>query len=215
LTGLRERNKQDKLQRIREATWALFRERGYDATTTRAIAEQAGIGAGTLFLYARDKADLLFLIFRDEIEAIYQERFASVPPRAPLHAQLAYVFAGFYERYAEAPELARRFVREIVFLEGERRVSYEQLNQAFFAGVAGLIEASKARGEVRTEAPALEVAVHLFALYAFFVMTWLGDERPEPAAGIRALERALKLALDGVRPPAMPVPRASSRKRGA
>ena len=82
--GLRKRNKEDKLQRIREAAWALFSERGYEATTTRAVAERAQIGTGTLFLYAQSKSDLLFLVFRDQLEQLCQQGLATVPQKAQM-----------------------------------------------------------------------------------------------------------------------------------
>ena len=47
--GQRERNKRDKLRRIKAAAWELFLDKGYDATTTREIAVKAGVGLGTVF----------------------------------------------------------------------------------------------------------------------------------------------------------------------
>src|SRR5438477_3914607 len=46
--GLRERNKLDKLQRIKAAAAALFTKKGFDATTTIEIAERARVGEGTV-----------------------------------------------------------------------------------------------------------------------------------------------------------------------
>src|SRR5690348_2549407 len=65
--GPRARGKLDKRERIRQAATELFLERGYDAATTKEIAERAGIATGTLFLYARDKADLLCLVMHDRL----------------------------------------------------------------------------------------------------------------------------------------------------
>lgn len=60
--GRRERNKQDKLDRITVAARELFTERGIDDVTTQEIADRADIGSGTLFLYARTKGELLMLV---------------------------------------------------------------------------------------------------------------------------------------------------------
>lgn len=46
-------------ERIREAARALFRERGFDATTLRAIAERAGMGASSIYRHIRSKEELL------------------------------------------------------------------------------------------------------------------------------------------------------------
>ena len=71
VSGLRqrERNKLDKLRRIKAAARELFLEQGYDNATTREIARRADVGLGTLFSYASDKRDLLFLIYNDMQEA--------------------------------------------------------------------------------------------------------------------------------------------------
>lgn len=60
--GRRERNKQQKLDRIIDAARELFTEHGIDDVTTQQIADRADIGAGTLFLYVRTKGELLLLV---------------------------------------------------------------------------------------------------------------------------------------------------------
>ena len=65
MSGVCERNKQDKRDRLIRASRELFSEQGFDATTIRQIAARSGLGVGTVFLYAQDKRGLLFLLFRD------------------------------------------------------------------------------------------------------------------------------------------------------
>lgn len=60
--GRRERNKQQKLERITAAASELFAEHGVEDVTTQQIADKADIGAGTLFLYAKTKGELLLLV---------------------------------------------------------------------------------------------------------------------------------------------------------
>lgn len=60
--GRRERNKQQKLDRIIDAARELFTEHGIDDVTTQQIADRADIGAGTLFLYVKTKGELLLLV---------------------------------------------------------------------------------------------------------------------------------------------------------
>jgi AcrR family transcriptional regulator len=60
--GRRERNKQDKLDRITAAASELFSVHGVDEVTTQQIADKADIGTGTLFLYAKTKGELLLLV---------------------------------------------------------------------------------------------------------------------------------------------------------
>ncbi|GAA4670001.1 TetR/AcrR family transcriptional regulator [Phytohabitans rumicis] len=60
--GRRERNKQEKLDRIMAAARELFAEHGVDDVTTQQVADKADIGTGTLFLYAKNKGELLLLV---------------------------------------------------------------------------------------------------------------------------------------------------------
>src|SRR5215471_19796129 len=76
--GLRERNKIDKLRRITEAARELFIAKGFDDTTTREIAVRAGVGLGTIFVYAENKRDLLFLIVNEELETVTADAETSI-----------------------------------------------------------------------------------------------------------------------------------------
>src|SRR6201987_3364148 len=78
VSGLRERNKLDKLRRIKEAASELFIRKGYDDTTTREIAVRAGVGLGTIFVYATTKRDLLFLLVNDGLKEVVDNAAADV-----------------------------------------------------------------------------------------------------------------------------------------
>ena len=78
--GLRARNKLDKLRRIKDAAQRLFIAKGFDDTTMREIAVRAGVGLGTIFLYAKDKRDLLFLTINEPLQHITQQAEGAVDP---------------------------------------------------------------------------------------------------------------------------------------
>ena len=66
--------------RIRQAARALFRERGFDRTTLRAIAARAGMGASSIYRHIRSKEELLV----DELAELQEEawrRFRSQDDR--------------------------------------------------------------------------------------------------------------------------------------
>src|SRR4026209_2932193 len=58
----RHERKQDTRERIRAAVFARFTTLGFDETTTKAVAARAGVAAGTVFVHADDKTDLLCLV---------------------------------------------------------------------------------------------------------------------------------------------------------
>src|SRR5262249_32316346 len=82
--GRRELNKLDKLRRIQNAARQLFISRGYDETTTREIAARAGVALGTIFTYAANKRDLLFLVMNEGLRDVSERALAQVRPDRPL-----------------------------------------------------------------------------------------------------------------------------------
>lgn len=203
--GLRERNKREKRARIERAARELFERKGFEAATARAIAARARVGLGTLFLYARDKRDLLFLVFADESRRLFDEaeRAIAARPRAGLVDQLMELFGRFLAFYAGRPELAAALLRELFFrpYEPERLGA---LSREYAGRVAALVERARDRGELRADVPVPLAAQALFAHYAFWTQAWLGSRvvaRDEAEARLRD---ALALQIDGLRPAATP-----------
>lgn len=113
--GRRERNKQAKLERITAAASALFAEHGVDDVTTQQIAEAADIGAGTLFLYAKTKGELLLLVQNTlYVEALERGRTAASASASLPEAVLALI-TPIVECNRTQVDNGRTYLREMVF----------------------------------------------------------------------------------------------------
>src|SRR5437868_15417278 len=66
--GRRAQNKAAIRKRIVTAALSLFQTKGFDATTTKAIARKAGIAEGTVFNYFRTKEDIALHFFEQEVD---------------------------------------------------------------------------------------------------------------------------------------------------
>lgn len=66
--GLREKARIERYQNIRAAAEQLFNERGYEHTTTKEVAELAGVGEATLFRYVSNKHELLLLVIGERMD---------------------------------------------------------------------------------------------------------------------------------------------------
>ena len=84
------RSGDDARRRLQQATLELFRERGYDATTTAEIAARAGVTERTFFRHFPDKREALFdgeAAFRDALtDAVVEAPEGLGPMDALLHA---------------------------------------------------------------------------------------------------------------------------------
>ena len=197
-SGLRERNRADKLVRILAAGRELFARDGFDATTTRAIAQQAGIGTGTLFLYFPEKRDLLLRLFKDDIEPVHRAAVASLDADLGLVDAVARVFRSLYDYYARDPRLSRVFLSELAFLDPARGADLARFTLDFLHAIARLVEAARNRGDLEREPEPLAVARTLFRLYYAVLIEWIAGALPSPAAAERELRASLEQLLRGI-----------------
>jgi TetR/AcrR family transcriptional regulator len=117
--GRRERNKQEKLERIIAAARELFDTYGVDAVTTQQIADKADIGTGTLFLYAKSKSELLLLVQNSSyVDALEQGKAAAENTPGVLDAVIAIV-RPIVECNRINIENGRTYLRELVFGDPE------------------------------------------------------------------------------------------------
>jgi AcrR family transcriptional regulator len=197
--GRREQNKAAKRARIERAARELFAKRGFADASMRAIAARARVATGTLFLYARDKRELLFLVFQDESRRIFDEADAALRGDTGLVEALMALFGGFLDFYARDPELSAAILREFFFrpYEPERLGA---LTREYGARVASRVERARQRGELRDDLSAATIASLLFAHYAYWVQAWLGSRLVSRADAERRLREALEIQIEGLRP---------------
>lgn len=195
--GLRERNKQEKLARITSAARDLFRSKGFDETTAREICERAGVGTGTLFLYVRDKRELLFLTFEADARRLFAEGKAEAARTQGLVAQLMCLFGRFTAYYAKDRALSKAIVQEL-FFRAHDPDGLGRLTREFAEHVADLVAAAQARGEIRADLTPARAAQALFAHYAYWTLGWLGTGMLTRESVLPGLERALELQIEGL-----------------
>lgn len=203
----RERKHIEHLRRIREAARALFAEKGFERTTTREIADRADIGTGTLFLFVRDKRELLVLVYADRFEAALDRAWHDLPdPRAGLVDQYLFVFERLFRMYDEDQALARHFIKEqfdVLDRGSPQKQRMSALLDRFLQQLHGLAADAQARGEIAADVSPRQVAWNAFAAYLAALSGWLGGWTTEwPALGI--LRSALELQLRGLSAPGTP-----------
>jgi AcrR family transcriptional regulator len=197
----RERNKLEKRARLIAAARALFARKGFAATTTAEIAARAGIGAGTLFLYFASKEDLLVEVFRADMDAVIERAFATLPGRATLMTELLHVYGAMVEHHERDPELARAFVKEMLFVSPPDRALVFEFIDGLGARVAARIALRQQRGELDAGVPAELVADNLFALFIARLQKSLGlDERLAGDALLARLRTSFALQLRALEP---------------
>ena len=194
----RTRRRLETRERVRQAAFELFVRQGFDATTTSAIARRAGVAAGTVFLHASDKADLLFLVMHDRLEAVVDSRVRDLP-EGPLLDRLMHLFDGLFRMYGEHPDLTAAFVRHLPGADGPNARRVSTLTFAFLHRLAMLVVDAQRRGEVASDVDLLTCSRNVFGLYFASLLTWLSGHVTLEGALVPTLRDSLALQIRGLR----------------
>lgn len=197
--SLRERNKLEKLVRIQAAAKQLFSVHGFDRTTTREIAKAAGVGLSTLFLYATDKRDLLFLAYNEDLEQLTEDAFSDCPSELPLLERLCICFRYFYIYYAKNPQVSRDLLRELTFYnEGMQSERFQNNRSKNIRLIKQMVEEDLQKQSATTSYDSAVIAETIFYLFASHIRKWLASDTPSPESGTQALSRHISILITGM-----------------
>ena len=172
----RAQQKEETLHLILDAAKKLFARQGFEKTTIRAIASEAGVAVGTVFVHFPDKAALLAATLYEEIERALANAFATLPPDAPIKAQLLHLARSLYEHYGADRALARELLRETLFMGGEWGRRSRRQAEAFIAQVAEMLCAARVSGQLPGDADCQLLATAFFSHYFSVLVTGLRQE---------------------------------------
>jgi AcrR family transcriptional regulator len=174
--GRRERNKREKLTRLVRAARRLFAQKGFDAATALEIAQAADIGTGTLYLYAPSKEDLLILVSREELEALFDQAFEARRPGAPLIDRLADFFDVLIDYHDADRGLARALMKQLAVMRSEQgRRDVRHINRTFSDRLRELVAEAQAASEIRPDAPVDILVGNLVSIYRMQLQSWLNE----------------------------------------
>jgi AcrR family transcriptional regulator len=150
---------------IEDVASALFRERGYAATSIRDIARVLEIRGASLYAHVASKEDVLWAIV--DRAALAFEAAADEASAGASHsptASLAALVRAHVDVITADPELAAVFVHEWRHLSTERRAAILQRRDAYEARFRSVIADGVARGDFCATDPALAANFLLTAL---------------------------------------------------
>ena len=197
--GLRERHKLEKRQRIRAAVRDLFSKHGYETATLRQIALRAHVGLGTLFNYAQDKRDLVFLIFNEELAAVTEEAVEAAQAQEGLLEQLLGLCRPHYKFFGRNPALSRILLKDMTFYsEGKQAAEFLRIRRRLLFAIEEVVRGAQRNGEVRSVEDARRIANSVFFVFAGALRWWIAERKPDPKKGLAEVRRLFELLIDGL-----------------
>src|SRR4051794_23404866 len=135
----------DKRAAIMSAATRIIAVQGLGAATAT-IAKEAGVSNGSLFTYFDTKADLLNQLYQ-ELKSDMAAAAHSGPPTDDVREQMLHMWSGWL-RWATADPEKRRALAQLQ-VSDEITAPTHRAGSAAMAGIAGIMERSRADGPMR------------------------------------------------------------------
>ena len=189
--GLRARKRQQTRERLTRAAMALFRERGFEATTLDDIAAAADVSRRSFFHYFASKEDVVFA-WQEELTAAMVAAVAARPASESTLAAAENAISAMVRQLDPSEAIAMsRLKRDNPALRARDQVKYEKLERAL----------AEALGQ-RSPAKAERVQARLVAMIATGAIR-IGDElwtsegaREKPEALVKRIFAAVRAIFD-------------------
>lgn len=126
--GLRERKKEQTVERLQQAALALMIDRGFDAVSIDDICEAADVSKTTYYRYFETKEDVLLGRAGEKFEVL-RAAFAECPPEESLIDAARYACSGFAEQIQadrETKLLVSRITRSTPSLAARNLCHFQQ-----------------------------------------------------------------------------------------
>jgi TetR/AcrR family transcriptional regulator, cholesterol catabolism regulator len=191
-------------QQIDDVASALFRERGYAATSVREIARGVDLQGASLYAHVASKEALLWSIVWRVAERFRLAADAALASPGPAAARLAVLIRAHVEIVAGEREDAAVFLQDWRFLDEPHRAEIAARREAYEAVLRGLLVEGARDGSLRSLDGPADGAVTGRAILAALngIPAWY---HPDGALDAMAVADAyLAIFLRGVQPPAAP-----------
>ena len=194
---LRDAQRDASRARILDAARDLFMERGYEATTVRMIAEQAGLSPAGLFTTFADKADILHHVRMGQNQALREELTrASTLLHGSAADRVCELVRLMYMREWPYLPLVLSWIGASYSWSGSTEAGMRSEHHGMFDGYRHILEDGVGSGELRAD---LDLDLALEVVWGVYLGNYRhalhGDRRLEQT--ISRVEHKLRLIFDG------------------
>ncbi|HEX8170248.1 MAG TPA: TetR/AcrR family transcriptional regulator [Thermoanaerobaculia bacterium] len=190
-----------RIQSIQDAALRVIARKGMAAATMQEIAEEAGVAKGTIYLYFRDRDELVEKTFERAIGELMTRIDAALDTNLPIEEKVRAIMTAHLEFFSENREFFRLYL-SLRMPEGtaarQRRQKqhcqpqYRARTQKF----ADALAEGMRRGEVRKADP-YKLALFIIEGSTAVILDRLADDAPAPEQA--DVELLTGLILDGIR----------------
>ena len=167
----------DKPQQIIEAAVRVFARKGYYNSRVSDIAREAGIAAGTIYLYFKTKDDILVTLFRDKMADFVDTVRKAIAVEPDAASKIRRLVSLHFRILEDNPDLAE--VVQVELRQGQKffRGASSQEIGAYFALIGSVLEEGVAEGRFRSGLPVKVATKMLFGAMDQVATSWVLGRR--------------------------------------
>jgi TetR/AcrR family transcriptional regulator, fatty acid metabolism regulator protein len=167
----------EKPQQIIDAAIRVFARKGYFNSRVSDIAREAGIAAGTIYLYFETKEQILVTLFREKMAEFVSALWRAIAAEPDAVAKVRRLVQLHFEMLERNPELAE--VVQVELRQGQKffRGPATQEIATYFALIEAVLEEGVAAGHFRRELPVKIATKVLFGAMDQVATSWVLGKR--------------------------------------
>lgn len=175
--------------------------RGMSAATMQEIAEEAGVAKGTIYLYFRDRDELVEKTFERAITELHQRVDSALESEGSFEQKLRSLLAAKFEFFRENREFFRLYM-SLRFPEGSPQQQRRQKRtcqpqyRSRIERMSEVLEKAMARGEIRRMDPMRLALLIIEGSNAIVIERVMEESPPSESDDIDLIARAI---LEGIR----------------
>ncbi|HEY0251971.1 MAG TPA: TetR/AcrR family transcriptional regulator [Kofleriaceae bacterium] len=191
----------DKRVRILDGAERIFAKHGFFAAKVSDVAKEAGVADGTIYLYFKNKDDLLISLFERRMQYLNGALKAAIVGKPPREALVAFVRA--YVQVLAANPVATEVLTIELRSSSKFMKEYDNPDFAdFLRTLGGIVASAQEAGEMSDAIPPHIAARMIFGLLDELALAWVLARTPSPSSRIGG-------AMPGTRPKKFDIVRAA------
>lgn len=190
-----------RIQSIRDAAMRVIARKGMAAATMQEIADEAGISKGTIYLYFRDRDELVEKTFESAMSDLHNRVEEALEKEGTFEEKLRSVLAAQIGFFQANREFFRLYL-SLRYPEGNAQQQRRQKRhcapqyKSRVERIAGVLREAMARGEIRQLDP-MRLALFIIEGSNAVIIERVLDEAPPPAEA--DIELIAGMILGGIR----------------
>lgn len=202
----------DKYQALIDAAVQVFAEHGYHNAQISRIAQAAGVAGGTVYLYFKNKQDLLVSVFQERLGCLVRDTEAKLAQVDDPREKLAVFVRQHYEALDKDPAFATVTQVELRQSDPEIRVAISRVMKDYFNIIDRIVAEGQRSGAIRKDLSPRMVRNLIFGTLDQNVTAWVLSGRKHHLVSLA--EPTYQLFAEGIVDPRAG-PTAGDRRQGA